>query len=111
MGTRRDASPRGTLDEYDTPLPWYWIWIRWPGCMAAIAEVTSDGVKTGFPLSRVITSPGSMPAACAGLPGKTSTTITPPCCVVATSIPSQARDPIVAAEVVLELPLSEAATA
>ena len=79
--------------------------------MAAIAEVTSEGVKTGLPFSRVITSPGSMPAACAGLPGKTSTTITPPCREVATSIPSHARDPIAAAGVVPELPLSEAATA
>jgi hypothetical protein len=45
-----------------------------------------------------MTSPGSMPAACAGLPGNTSTTITPPYGDLATSIPSHARDPAAAAD-------------
>src|SRR5712671_1103665 len=46
--------------------------------MPAIAELTSFGDPTGRLSSWVIRSPGSSPAASAGLPGTTFVTTTPP---------------------------------
>ena len=68
----------GTLAVYVVPLPWNWSCTWSPGCMPAIAVLDVGRVRDRSAVDPRDHVAGSMPAACAGLPGNTSTTITPP---------------------------------